>query len=301
MSAARERPRPNLQRSGTRRSRDAGAGLPHSGDRPSGELRSGRGSTRRGGRPDLGGDQVEGIQAVRELLRAARREVFEIIVDRDGQSAALSEIAATARSCGIGVRSVDDSEIRRRAASEVPQGVIAFAQRIEPVPLRALLQGDGVAPFLIVLDGITDPGNLGALLRTALGAGATGVVLPRHDAVRLTPSAVKAAAGAIEHLPIALASGVPSVLRSLHDEGVWSVGLDESGAVDIDAVALFDQPIALVLGAEGRGLAPLTRARCDVIARIELFGPLGSLNVAAAGAVACFAVARSRRAVSAGG
>jgi 23S rRNA (guanosine2251-2'-O)-methyltransferase len=150
-------------------------------------------------------------------------------------------------------------------------------------------------PFLVVLDGVTDPQNLGAILRSALSAGATGIVIPRHNAVRLTPSAVKAAAGAVEYLPIALAPGVPAALQSLRAEGVWSVGLDESGGIDIDDVEIFDQPVALVLGAEGAGLATLTRERCDIVARITLLGPLASLNVAAAGAVACFAVARRRR------
>jgi 23S rRNA (guanosine2251-2'-O)-methyltransferase len=153
----------------------------------------------------------------------------------------------------------------------------------------------GGRPFLVVLDGVTDPQNLGAVMRTALSAGATGVVIPRHHAVRLTPSAVKAAAGAVEHLPIALAPGIPAALQALGAEGVWSVGLDEDATTDIDDVALFEEPLALVLGAEGAGIAPLTRDRCDVLARIEMRGPLASINVSAAAAVACFAVARRRR------
>jgi 23S rRNA (guanosine2251-2'-O)-methyltransferase len=187
------------------------------------------------------------------------------------------------------------SEIRRLAGSEVPQGVVAFAQRIAPVTLASLVAAAKAKPFLVVLDGVTDPQNLGAVMRTALSAGATGVVIPRHNAVRLTPSAVKAAAGAVEYLPIALVPGVPAALQALHAEGIWSVGLDGGGTTDLDDVALFEEPVALVLGAEGAGLAPLTRQRCDVIAQIEMHGPLGSLNVSAAGAVACFAVARRRQ------
>ena len=248
---------------------------------------------------DLGGDQVEGVQAVRELLRARRRQIYDLYIGDEGRrSDSLDEIAQLASAAGVLVRRVGLGEIRRLAGSEVPQGVVAFAERISPVSLASLASTATGRPFLVVLDGVTDPQNLGALMRTALSAGATGVVLPRHGAVRLTPSAVKAAAGAVEHLPIALAPGVPAALQSLHGEGVWSVGLDEAGTTDIDDVPLFEEPVALVLGAEGSGLAPLTRERCDVLARIALLGPLASLNVSAAGAVACFAVARRRRATA---
>jgi 23S rRNA (guanosine2251-2'-O)-methyltransferase len=233
---------------------------------------------------------------VRELLRAGRRAVREVFVDDDdGGSATTAEIGRLAARAGVLVRRVSSHELRRLAASEVPQGVVAFAAPIQPVSLSSLTSGSLERPFLVVLDGVTDPQNLGAVMRTALSAGATGVVIPRHHSARLTPSAVKAAAGAVEHLPIALAPGVPAALQSLHAAGVWSIGLDESGSVDLDAVELFDQPVALVLGAEGAGLGSLTKDRCDVVARIELAGPIPSLNVSAAAAVACFAVARRRR------
>lgn len=233
---------------------------------------------------------------MRELLRAGRRGVRELFVsDEEGGSAAAAEIGRLAARAGVLVRRVGSHELRRMAGSEVPQGVIAFAEPIEPVTLGSLATGTAGKPFLVILDGVTDPQNFGAVMRTALSAGATGIVIPRHHSARLTPSAVKAAAGAVEHLPIAVAPGVPAALQALHAAGVWSVGLDESGDVDIDRVELFDQPVALVLGAEGAGLAPLTRERCDVIARIELLGPIPSLNVSAAAAVACFAVTLRRR------
>ncbi len=252
---------------------------------------------RRGARPGLGGDHVEGIQAVAELLRARRRAVREVVIaEEDAGAPAIEEIRRLAQSAGVPVRRCGALEIARLARTEVPQGVIAFAEEIAPVPLAELVTDvGGVRPFLVALDGVTDPGNLGALLRSALCAGATGVVLPRHHAVRLTPAAVKSAAGAVEHLTFALAPGIPAALRTLADAGVWSIGLDERGSVEIDEVALFTEPVALVLGAEGPGLAPLTRERCDVVARIALAGPLRSLNVSAAAAIACFAVARARR------
>jgi predicted rRNA methylase len=149
-------------------------------------------------------------------------------------------------------------------------------------------------PFLVVVDGVTDPQNLGALLRSAECAGVTGVVLPRHRSAHVTPTVTKVAAGAVEHVKIAVVPEVPGALQELERLGVWTVGLDERGPVPVFQLALGDRPIALVVGAEGKGLAPLSRQRCDVLAQIPLHGSLDSLNVSAAGAVAMFEVARQR-------
>ena len=150
--------------------------------------------------------------------------------------------------------------------------------------------------FLVVVDGVTDPQNLGALLRSAECAGVTGVVLPRHRSAHVTPTVTKVAAGAVEHVSVAVVPGVPAALQELERLGVWTVGLDERGSEPVFNLPLGDRPIALVIGAEGRGLAPLSRQRCDVLARIPLHGSIDSLNVSAAGAVAMFEVARQRSA-----
>jgi 23S rRNA (guanosine2251-2'-O)-methyltransferase len=150
-----------------------------------------------------------------------------------------------------------------------------------------------------VLDGITDPQNVGALLRTGACAGVTGVVVPRHRAAHVTPTVTKAAAGAVEHLDVAVVPGVPAALARAKELGLWVVGLDGAGDVDLmSGLDVATEPIALVLGAEGSGLGRLTRARCDVLAAIPLLGPLGSLNVSAAGAVACYEIVRRRMAAS---
>ncbi|HUZ19028.1 MAG TPA: 23S rRNA (guanosine(2251)-2'-O)-methyltransferase RlmB [Acidimicrobiales bacterium] len=255
----------------------------------------------------LGGEQVEGRQAVRELLVAGRRRVFELIVaeGRD-PSTVLTEIVELARSRGVSVRFVPEHHVDSLARNEVHQGVVARAAPVLATDLARLLAPSeataggatgevATPPFLVVLDGVTDPRNLGSVLRTASCAGATGAVLPRRRSAHLTPAALKAAAGAVEHLPIALVPGVGAALQELSRGGVWSIGLDADGERELDGLELLDGPVALVLGAEGRGLAALTRSRCDVLARIPLWGPLGSLNVAAAAAVACFAVAGRRR------
>jgi 23S rRNA (guanosine2251-2'-O)-methyltransferase len=236
---------------------------------------------------------------VRELLLAGRRAVREVLIAEGRErSVVVDEIVDLAHAAGAPVRVVGMHQLAARARSEVPQGVVAFAAPLVPVDLASLAERDrsrgARAPFLVVLDGVTDPHNLGNVLRSAVSAGATGAVLPRHRSVHVTPTVAKAAAGAIEYLPIALVPGVGAALESLARAGVWTVGLDEDGERVVDDLDLATEPLALVLGAEGRGLAALTRKRCDVLARVPLEGPLASINVAAAAAVACFAVARRR-------
>jgi len=153
---------------------------------------------------------------------------------------------------------------------------------------------DGRPPFLLAVDGVTDPGNLGALLRIAECAGVTGVVLPKHRAVHVTPTVTKAAAGAVEYLPVALVGGLPTAIEQLRAAEVWVVGLDAGGDTAIHDLELAGDAVCLVLGAEGRGLGRLVRPRCDLLASIPLHGRLASLNVASAGAVACYEVARRR-------
>jgi 23S rRNA (guanosine2251-2'-O)-methyltransferase len=269
----------------------------------------------RGRRPgadrSLGGDQVEGRQAVRELLAAGRRPVREVWLagDRDGRDDApiLRDIRELAESSRVLVREVGRGKFDAQARCEAPQGVLALAAPLPEADLDDLMTGTGTGPgaskgparrpgppFLVALDGVTDPGNLGAVLRSAECAGVTGVVLPRHRAVHVTPAATKAAAGAIEHLPIALAGGLPSAIARMSDAGVHVVGLDGAAPTSLYDLAGGDGPVCLVLGAEGRGLSRLVRERCDQVVAIPMRGRLGSLNVSAAAALACFEIARRR-------
>jgi len=249
----------------------------------------------------LGGEQVEGRQAVRELLVAGRRPVREVWIAEDlDPSPAIDEIEKIATRRRVRLVLVPRTKLDRAARTDAPQGVLALARPLEDVELDELCRARRkVAPFLLVLDGVTDPHNVGALLRTAECAGVTGVVLPRHRAVHVTPTVAKVAAGAVEHLDMAVVPGVPNALRRLDELGVPSVGLDAGAPVslfdlDVDAGG----PVALVLGAEGRGLASLTRRRCSSLGAIPQFGALHALNVAAAGAVACFELARRRAAAA---
>jgi 23S rRNA (guanosine2251-2'-O)-methyltransferase len=233
------------------------------------------------------------------LLGANRRAVTGLLM-AEGMDAApiLDEIESLASSRRVRIEYVSRRRIDSVARTDAAQGVVATARPVEETPLESLCQPTrrGRVPFLLVLDGITDPHNVGSLLRSAECAGVTGVVLPRHRSAHLTPTVAKVAAGAIEYLPMALVAGVPTALQKLSTLGVWSVGLVGEASQSLYQLPLGDQPVALVLGAEGQGLAPLTRTRCDALASIPQHGALSSLNVATAGAIACFDVARQRSA-----
>ncbi len=225
---------------------------------------------------------------------AGRRRVQEVLIESGmGPAPILEEISDLAAEARVPVREVSAGRLRSQARTESPQGVVARAQALPEADLDELMSVP--SPFLVLFDGVTDPGNLGAALRSAEGAGVTGVILPRHRAVHLSPTVTKAAAGAIEYMPIALVGGLPSTIDRLRRAGVLVVGLDAGADRAVDRLAVGARPVALVLGAEGTGLGRLVRQRCDVLAGIPLDGAIASLNVAAAAAVACFELRRQRR------
>jgi 23S rRNA (guanosine2251-2'-O)-methyltransferase len=242
------------------------------------------------GRDDVGGDQVEGRRAVRELLRAGRRRVKTVWLSGDAErDELLDEIAELA---GPALRVASQERVNAAARTDAHQGVVAIAEPLAPADLDALLDDDHA--FLVALDGVTDPRNLGAVMRVAETAGATGLLLPRHRSARITATVAKAAAGAIEYVPVALVSGIPAALERASRAGVWSVAVDEHAEQTVDALSVADQRVIVVFGAEGHGLARLTRERCDIGVRIPMHGMLESLNVAAAAAVVCHAIAQRR-------
>ncbi len=247
----------------------------------------------------LGGDRVEGRQAVRELLLAGARPTHEVVVAAgQNQAGMLAQIVELAAELRVPLKEVAKAKFESMAVTEAPQGVMARAAPLREHDLEELARpSDGRPPFLLVLDGITDPGNVGAALRTAECAGVTGAVLGKHRAAHITPAAAKAAAGAVEHVPMALVPGIPNALARLAELGVWSVGLDVAAPTSVYDMSVAADAVALVVGSEGRGLSRLARQRCDVVATIPLSGSLSSLNAAAATAIGCFEVARHRKAV----
>ncbi len=253
-----------------------------------------------------GGDQVEGRQAVTELLAAGRRPVVDVWVATEAEqrsASVIDRITELASQRGVPIRRVSGARLAAEARTEAPQGVLAHARPLPEADLddlcrpgagTASLAGGPGTPFLLALDGVTDPQNLGALLRTADGAGVTGVLLPRHRAAHVTATVTKAAAGAVEHVPIAVVSGLPAALSRAVDLGLWVVGLDPGADQSLFDLTLADQGVVVVLGAEGKGLSRLVRQRCDLMVCIPLRGNLPSLNVAAAGALALFEISRRR-------
>jgi 23S rRNA (guanosine2251-2'-O)-methyltransferase len=291
------RPRPPAT---AKKSSGAQSGL--SGFASRGAGRTGRvvptGEPRRKPEKTLGGEQVEGRQAVRELLIAGRRRVREIWVASDlDENETVSDIIAIAEHERVPVQHVARRRLEAAARSEAPQGVIAFANGIPEAELSThLARAPAKVPFLVAVDGVTDPGNLGALLRCCDGAGVDCVVLPRHRAVHVTPTVAKAAAGAVEHVAMAVVGGLPAALAAMKDAGIWVVGLDDAAdreLFEIDDLAR--EAICLVMGAEGAGLSRLVRERCDMIVSIPMLGRLSSLNVSAAAALATYEVVRARR------
>lgn len=234
---------------------------------------------------------------MRELLVAGRRRVSEIWLSSElAGDEGVADIVELARAGRVPVAHVARTKVEAQAKSESPQGVIAFAAELDEADFGELLRGRrGRRPFLVAVDGVTDPGNLGAILRSCEGAGVDGVLLPRHRAVHVTPTVAKASAGAVEYVPIALVGGLPSALAKVRDAGIWIVGLDdaaERSLFELDDLAA--EGICLVLGAEGAGLSRLVRERCDVVVAIPMAGRLSSLNVSAATALATYEVARRR-------
>jgi 23S rRNA (guanosine2251-2'-O)-methyltransferase len=245
----------------------------------------------------LGGEQVEGRQAVRELLLAQRRKVHEIWISADLKATeAVDDIEAIASANRVPIAYVARKRLEMEARTDAPQGVLAKAASIEAADLGHFLKRRGSKPpFLVAVDGVTDPGNLGAIVRNCDGAGVDAVIVPRHRAVHVTPTVAKASAGAIEHMPLVVVSGLPSALQRIRSAGIWVVGLDDAAdrsLFDIDDLAT--DAICVVLGAEGAGLSRLVRERCDLVVGIPMDGRMSSLNVSAAAALATYEVSRQR-------
>jgi 23S rRNA (guanosine2251-2'-O)-methyltransferase len=277
------------RRSGPPRSRGAGR---------TGQVRRTDDSRPRRNTKGLGGEQVEGRQAVRELLLAQRRKVHEVWISADLEgSEAIEDIVAIAGANRVPIAWVARKKLEAAARSEAPQGVLALAAELPEADFgRYLKPRRGTAPFIVAVDGVTDPGNLGAIVRSCDGAGADVVVVPRHRAVHVTPTVAKASAGAVEHVPIALVPGLPNALQRIRDAGIWVIGLDDAAdrsLFEIDELAT--EGVCIVLGAEGAGLSRLVRERCDMVVSIPMSGRLSSLNVSAAAALATYEISRHRR------
>ena len=202
-----------------------------------------------------------------------------------------------ARKQGIPVRFEDRGQLDRLANSKDHQGVVALAAARAAVTLEDILTqanaSHGQTGLLVLLDGVEDPHNLGAIIRTALVAGAHGVVIPERRAAGLTDTVARASAGALAHLPIAKVTNLVRAMEELKEAGYWLVGLDEDGEKSYTEVD-YTSPVGIVLGGEGKGLHELTRKRCDFVVSLPTTGPVKSLNVSVAAGVVLFEARRQR-------
>jgi 23S rRNA (guanosine2251-2'-O)-methyltransferase len=234
---------------------------------------------------------------VLELLRAKRRTVTKIfIADAQDASSTLDAIEFEAQRQRVPVQLISMTRLDREAKTEGHQGVMALAQALKTVSLDELLSVK--KPFLLVCDGVTDPRNLGAMLRSAEGAGVTGIVVPRHRSARISPTVTKTAAGAIEYLTFCDVGGIPTTIDQLNRAGVLTVGLAGEVKESLYDLELGSGPVALIVGGEEKGLSDLTRKRCATVVSIPQLGRISSLNAGVAVSVAAFEVARQRRAVT---
>jgi 23S rRNA (guanosine2251-2'-O)-methyltransferase len=234
---------------------------------------------------------IYGINPVLEALRARRVTSIRVSSRADDRLATLVRLAEAQ---GVSVRRVSADELERVARGRAHQGVVADVKDARALSVEDLVAGAAVAPLLVVLDGIEDPHNLGAILRTVDAAGAEGVVRQSRHAAALGGAAAKASAGAVAYVRIAEVVNIARALETLKEAGVWTVGLAGDAPKRYDDID-FTLPTALVVGAEGAGLRRLVRERCDWLVSIPMQGHVHSLNVSVAAGIALFEAVRQRR------
>ena len=224
-----------------------------------------------------------GIHPVREALRA-RRPLDKVLIAKGSAGARIQEIVTLCRDQLVPVRFEPRETLDRASKGVSHQGVIAFGSAHQYVDLETVLQG---SKLLVVLDGIEDPHNLGAIARTAHAAGADALVVPERRSAPLTETVARSAAGALEYLPVSRVTNISRTLEHIQTAGFWVYGIDERGPDQYDSVR-FTSPTALVLGAEGHGLHENVRKHCDFLVRIPMAGAVASLNVSVAAGVVLF-------------
>ncbi len=242
-------------------------------------------------------EQLEGRHPVLEALKAGR-PLNEILIAKETKPAKIvDDIVRLARRRGVVVRELTRKAIDERAQSRAPQGVIALVPPFSYSEIDEMIEAAtaaGEVPMIVALDGVTDPQNVGALARSALAAGAHGLILRERRSAHITPTAEKAAGGALAHLRVAQVSNLDRTLAQLKEDGVWIVSLDADAEVSIYDADIVEAPVCVVVGSEGVGVSHLIRKRSDFTVRIPMYGKVASLNAAAAGAVALFEIRRRR-------
>jgi len=232
---------------------------------------------------------------VREALRGGR-PINKILMVKESHSGPLQEIFVQAKEKGILVQKVEKQSLNKFVPETAHQGVIALVAPKAYVAVEDIIEAvrPGEEPFLLLLDEISDPHNLGAILRTADAAGVHGVIIPRRRSAPLTPTVAKSSAGAIEYVPVARVANIAQTIEILKKRGIWLIGADPGGRELLWDVRL-DGPLALVIGGEDKGLGRLVKERCDILVRLPMSGQVNSLNASVAAALLAYEVVRQRR------
>ncbi len=243
-------------------------------------------------------DLIIGRNSVLEALRAGRA-IDSLLVARGERSGSIGRILAECREKGIVIKEVDAKKLDSLCGRGNHQGVAAYAAAHAyacVADLLALAQQRGEAPFLIICDELEDPHNLGAIIRTAEAAGAHGVIIPKRHAASLSFAVSKAAAGALEYLPVARVGNLATTLDELKKQGLWIYGADMDGTPFCETD--YSGPAALVIGSEGRGLGRLIKEKCDFIVSLPMKGKINSLNASVAAGILMYEIARQRAGLS---
>ena len=239
---------------------------------------------------------IYGINAVSEALKARGRAFEWVGMAKERHDLRLQRLIEDCRRLAVPVRFLQRTELDRMAGNAAHQGVVAVTSAKQYSDLDDVVGAKrGQYSLVVVLDGVEDPHNLGAILRTADAAGADGIVIPERRAASVTGTVTKASAGASEHLPIAKVTNIARTVEELKERNLWTVGLDERSSQTYDALD-YNMDCALVLGAEGKGLHDLVKRKCDFLVSIPMLGKVSSLNVSVAAAVVLYEIVRQRRA-----
>jgi 23S rRNA (guanosine2251-2'-O)-methyltransferase len=246
-------------------------------------------------------DVLYGLHPVEEALRARARQIDHVSVARERSDPRLTRLVEACRAAGVRVTTEPRDQLTRRTRTDQHQGVVAFLRERKLLALEDLLNtpaGPSGYRFFLALDSVEDPHNLGALIRSADGAGIDGVILPERRSAPLTAVAAKSSAGASEHVRIAQVVNLTRALETMKKQNIWIIGLDERGTPDYTDFD-FNQDCCLVLGSEGSGLHDLVKKNCDHLLRIPMAGSVSSLNVSVAGAVVMYEAMRQRHGIPA--
>jgi len=240
-------------------------------------------------------ESIYGINPVREALKSRGKAIQYVAVARERHDDRLQKLIDECKHAGVSVRLITRQDLDRLAGNGGHQGAVAVTSGKKYCDLDDLLaKRRGEHALLVVLDGVEDPHNLGAILRTADAAGVDGVVIPERRAAGVSGIVAKASAGASEHLPVAKVTNISRTLDELKSQNIWTIGLDERAPQSYDAMD-YKMDCALVLGAEGKGVHDQVRKRCDFLVSIPMLGKVPSLNVSVAGAIVLYEIVRQRR------